>query len=161
MSFDKFRYYQGKEERKQKQAQKQKELKQVRISPRAALNDLQIRAKQADEFLKEGHKVEVGIFLRGREKGNKEWALQKMREFLTMISVPHEITMGPRQGGRGFVAQIAKNRSCKKRIQKNQSEKIGQNPAPLNHARPLPRQQEHFPNETEEERAPAGHHFKK
>ena len=108
MSFDKFRYYQGKEERKQKQAQKQKELKQVRISPRAALNDLQIRAKQADEFLKEGHKVEVGIFLRGREKGNKEWALQKMREFLTMISVPHEITMSPRQGGRGFVAQIAR-----------------------------------------------------
>jgi translation initiation factor IF-3 len=108
MSFDKFRYYQGKEERKQKQAQKQKELKQVRITPRAAANDLQIRAKQADEFLKEGHKIEVGIFLRGREKANKEWALRKLEEFLNMISVPHEVTMTPRQGGRGFVTQVAK-----------------------------------------------------
>ena len=50
MSFDKFRYYQGKEERKQKQAQKQKELKQVRISPRAALNDLQIRRNRQMNF---------------------------------------------------------------------------------------------------------------
>lgn len=108
MSFDKFRYYQGKEERKQRQSQKQKELKQVRISPRAALNDLQIKARRAEEFLKEGHKVEIGIFLRGREKGNKDWALQKMREFLKMITVSHEVTMDPRQGGRGFVAQITK-----------------------------------------------------
>ena len=108
MSFDKFRYYQGKEERKQRQAQKQKELKVVQISPRAALNDLKMKAGRADGFLNEGHKVQISIFLRGREKGNKDWALQKMREFINMITVSHEITMEPRQGGRGFVAQIAK-----------------------------------------------------
>jgi len=108
MSFDKYRYYQGKEERKQRQAQKQKDLKVVQISPRAALNDLKLKAGKAEEFLKEGHKVQISIFLRGREKGNKDWALQKMRDFIKMITVSHEITMEPRQGGRGFVAQIAK-----------------------------------------------------
>ncbi len=108
MSFDKFRYHQNKEERKQRNAQKQKELKQVQITPRSALNDLQIKARKAEEFLNDGHKVTISVFLRGREKGNKEWALKKMREFINMITVSHEITMEPKQGGRGFIAQIAK-----------------------------------------------------
>ncbi len=108
MSFDKFRYEQDKEEKRQRQAQRPKELKEVRITARAAQNDLQIRAKKADEFLNEGHKVTVNLFLRGREKANKEWALQKMEEFLRMVSVPFVITMTPKQGGRGYIAQITK-----------------------------------------------------
>jgi len=108
MSYDKFRYQQDKEEKKQKNAQKQNELKQVQITPRSALNDLQIKARKAEEFLNEGHKVTISIFLRGREKANKEWALKKMGEFINMITVPHHVTMEPRQGGRGFIAQIIK-----------------------------------------------------
>jgi len=108
MSFDKFRYHQEKDEKRQRNAQKQKDLKQVQITPRSALNDLQIKAKKAEDFLNEGHKVTISLFLRGREKANKEWALKKMREFISMIAVSHEITMEPKQGGRGFIAQIAK-----------------------------------------------------
>ncbi len=108
MSFDKFRYEREKEERRQRQAQKPKELKEVRITPRAALNDLQVKAKRADEFLKEGHKVTINLFLRGREKANKDWALQKMEEFFRMVSVPYQITMMPKPGGRGYIAQITK-----------------------------------------------------
>jgi len=111
ISFDKFRYQKEKEEKKQRAAQKVKEMKQVRISPRAAANDLQIKAGKADEFLTEGHKVEINLYLRGREKGNKDWALAKLKEFLTLIKTPHQVTMPPKQGGRGFVAQIAKKAS--------------------------------------------------
>jgi len=108
ISFDKFRYLKEKEEKKQRQAQKSKELKHVRITPRAAKNDLQTKAHQAEEFLKNGHKVEINLFLRGREKFNKEWSLKKLNEFLGMIKAPHQITMEPKPGGRGFVAQITK-----------------------------------------------------
>jgi translation initiation factor IF-3 len=108
MDYDKFRYQREKEEKEQRRAQKQKELKQVRITARAAQNDLQIRVKAAEKFLNDGHKVEINLALRGREKGKKDWALQKMQEFLSMITVPYVTTMAPRPGGRGFVAQIAK-----------------------------------------------------
>ncbi len=108
MSFDKFRYLKDKEEKKQRRAEKGNELKHVRITYRAAANDLQIRARQAEKFLGEGHKVEVMIALRGREKGNKEWGLKKLGEFLKTIAVPHQVTMPPRWGGRGFVTQIEK-----------------------------------------------------
>lgn len=110
IDFDKFRYQKEKEMKKQRLAQKVKELKQVRVTPRAGLNDLKIKAKKAGSFLEEGHKVEINLFLRGREKGNKEWGLNKLREFLLLITVPHQVTMEPRWGGRGFSMQIAKNK---------------------------------------------------
>lgn len=73
---------------------------------RAGKNDLDIRARKTEEFLAAGHKVEIGIFLRGREKGNKEWGLQKLAEFLKIIKLPFSVTMEPRWGGRGFLTQV-------------------------------------------------------
>jgi len=107
MSFDKFRYQKEKQEKKQRQAQKAKELKHIRISPRAALNDLLIKARQTENFLKKGHSVEINLFFKGREKSNKEWGLKKLTEFLEMISFPHHITLGPKAGGQGFIVQIS------------------------------------------------------
>lgn len=108
ISYDKFRYQKEKELRKQRQAQKAKELKHIRITPRAARNDLQIKATKTKEFLEEGHKVEINIFLKGREKANKAWALKKLEEFLLIIPIPYKRTLEPRPGGRGFVTQIEK-----------------------------------------------------
>lgn len=110
ISYDKFRYQKEKEDRKQRHAQKAKELKQVRITPRAGANDLAVKMRNVEKFLAEGHKVEIGIYLRGREKGNKEWALQKLNDFLKMVPVPFDKTMEPRAGGRGFIIQIVGKR---------------------------------------------------
>ena len=108
IGFDKFRYQQEKEEKKKRLTQKAKDLKQVRITPRAGKNDLLVKIKKVEEFLSEGHKVEINLFLRGREKGNKDWGLKKLEEFLGLITIPHQITLAPKQGGRGYVTQIAK-----------------------------------------------------
>jgi len=108
MSFDKFRYIKEKEEKKQKQAQKNKEIKSIRITPRAALNDLQTKVKKAEKFLENGHKVEINIFLRGRERGNRAWALKKLEEFLLMIGIPYTTVLPPMPGKKGFIAQISK-----------------------------------------------------
>ena len=80
----------------------------MRISPRAAENDLKIKATLADEFLEKGHKVEINLYLRGREKGNRDWNAEKLKQFLGMIKTPYLVTMTPRPGGRGLVAQIMK-----------------------------------------------------
>lgn len=108
MSFDKFRYQKEKDEKKARAAQKSKELKGIRITVRSAENDLQTRMKKLIEFLEDGHKVEIMLVLRGREKGNKDWALKRLQEFMKTIPVPHVVTLPPKQGGRGFVAQIMK-----------------------------------------------------
>lgn len=108
ISFDKFRYQKEKEERKQRQAQKPKDLKHIKITPRSALNDLQLKVRQIEKFFEAGHKVEINLFLRGREKFNREWSMKKLKEFMELIQVPYAVTMPPKPGGRGFVVQIAK-----------------------------------------------------
>lgn len=108
VSFDKFRYQKAKEFRKQRRAQKGPELKQIRVSARAAKNDLEIKARKVNEFLDEGHKVEIMMVLRGREKGMKDWAKQRMREFLTIIGPNHKVFVEPKAGGKGLLMQIGR-----------------------------------------------------
>lgn len=109
-NYDKFRYQKEKELKKEKQAQAQAkdDMKHVRIGLGSARNDLLIRARQIDEFLKEGYKVEILLKLRGREKANKEWALVKFNEFLELITENYRVIMSPKAGGVGFIAQISK-----------------------------------------------------
>ena len=108
ISFDKFRYQQEKEAKKKQQKQKTKDMKHVRITPRAAKNDLEMKAQQARKFLENGHRLEINLFMRGREKANRQFGLQKLHNFLEMLETPHEITMQPRYSGRGYTAQIVK-----------------------------------------------------
>jgi translation initiation factor IF-3 len=108
ISFDKFRYQKEKELKKQKAGQKMSELKQIRISARAAQNDLEIKAKKVEEFLEDGDKVEINLFLRGREKYNRNWARQKLDEFLKIIPVEYKVIADAKFGGRGLTIQIVK-----------------------------------------------------
>jgi translation initiation factor IF-3 len=66
MSFDKYRYELAKKEREERKAQKGGGLKQVQISAREAIHDLQRKARLAEKFFEEGHGVEVALWLRGR-----------------------------------------------------------------------------------------------
>lgn len=108
MSFDKYRYQKAKEERKERRAQKGNLLKRIQISARSAQNDLLVKIRQLEKFLAEGHQVEIYMRLVGRERNNKDWAHQKLNDFLKMINVEYKIVIEPKFGGSGLVAQIAK-----------------------------------------------------
>lgn len=110
MSYDKFRYEEEKREKKERLAQKSGGMKRVQISARAAQNDLDVKLRQLLKFLGEGNQVEIHLRLRGREKGNKEWASLKLENFLKMIpqEVEYKRLSPPRFGGYGLSMQIAK-----------------------------------------------------
>jgi len=108
MSYDKYRYEEEKRIKKERVAQKSAAMKQVQISARAAQNDLMIKVRQVEKFFAEGHPVEVNMRLRGREKGNRDWAMQKLKEFLTMIPVEYKKLSEPKFSGNGPGIQIAK-----------------------------------------------------
>jgi translation initiation factor IF-3 len=107
ISYDKFRYQQKKEDKK-KVHKPAGELKQIRLTARAAEHDMRVRAKKTDEFLEKGNKVEVMMVLRGREKYNQDWARKKFTEFEKMITVEHQITLSLQPGGKGLIMQMIK-----------------------------------------------------
>lgn len=108
ISFDKFRYQKEKELKKQRATQKVSEFKQIQISARAAKNDLETKIRKLEDFLKEGHKIQIILVLKGREKYNRQWAFQKLDEFLKMIPGEYKTTMEPKFAGRGLLMQITK-----------------------------------------------------
>ncbi len=108
MSYDKYRYEEEKREKKERLAQKSVAMKRVQISARAAQNDLMIKVRQAEKFLADGHPIEIVMRLRGREKRNKDWAMEKLKEFLLMIPVEFKKISEPKFGGNGPAVQIAK-----------------------------------------------------
>jgi translation initiation factor IF-3 len=108
MSFDKYRYEQTKKLKKQKAKQRGQEMKYIKISIREAKGDLERKAKKIDEFLDDGNQVEILIWLRGREKANKDFAKTKLTEFLTVLNPDHRVIMAPKYSGRGFVVQVTK-----------------------------------------------------
>jgi len=104
VSFDKFRYQKEKELKKQQQ--RVPESKRVQISPREGAHDLSFKLKRLEEFLQAGHKVEIQMTLRGREKGMKDFAKGKLEEFLSKIETPHKRTQEIKSGGRGLITQV-------------------------------------------------------
>ncbi len=83
----KFLYQQKKDERKQRAKQKKEEVKKIRLTFGMGQHDLEMRTKQVEKFLEQGNKAHIELFMRGREKGKKFLAEQKLRDFLKEISI--------------------------------------------------------------------------
>lgn len=108
MNFDKFRYEEEKKRKKRQAAERGQEFKQIQITGRTARNDLNMKVRRLEEFLTKGYQVTVVLVLRGREKRNKEWAFQKLREFMALITISHHVMSEPRVGGRGIILVVSK-----------------------------------------------------
>src|SRR5690554_1162091 len=67
MDFGKYRFEQQKRLREQRRAQRQVELKEIRLSPVIDTHDLETKARQAKKFLENGDRVKVAVRFRGRQ----------------------------------------------------------------------------------------------
>ena len=84
--YGKYMYQKGKEEKEKRKAQKGIEMKEIKISYGIGDNDLALKMKKAEEFLKNGDNVKVSIRLRGREKIYADKALEKILQAKETLS---------------------------------------------------------------------------
>ncbi len=108
IDYGKYKYQQSKKEQQRKTKQKKTEVKGVRIGLSTSLHDLEHKIKQAEEFLKEGHKIRIEIKLKGREKAHQDLAKEKLNSFLQMVTVEHKIEEEPKRSPIGLTMTIAK-----------------------------------------------------
>jgi len=108
MDHGKYQYQKSKEEKQQKTKQKRIEVKGIRISLRISQHDLETKAKQANKFLDQGHKVRIEMILRGREKGLFEMAREKLNEFIKLISPEVKVEQEIKRNPRGLTVGVTK-----------------------------------------------------
>lgn len=87
VEFSKFKYDQAKREKEAKKKQRLNSIKvkEIRFKPSTCENDLRIKAKQAQEFINDGHKVKVSILFKGRELSHQDIGKEKFNLFFNMI----------------------------------------------------------------------------
>jgi len=68
MDYGKFQYEQNKKQKKARAGSKATETKSIQVSIGTSEHDLEMKAKMASKWLKEGHRVKVELFLAGRAK---------------------------------------------------------------------------------------------
>ncbi len=109
-NYGKYLYSVQKKERKIKAGTKESKLKEIQLTFNISSHDIATRANQAEKFLKEGDKIKVNLFLKGREKAMAEFGKKKVEIFLEEINklVPVKVERELKKEMKGFSLIISK-----------------------------------------------------
>jgi len=107
MDFGKFVYAQAKKEREARKAQKQVEIKEIRLRPKTTDHHTQFKVKNARGWLEGGNKVRVRVRFRGREITYPEVAMGHLREIAEELSDVSTVEQRPQMDGRTMLMVLA------------------------------------------------------
>ena len=100
LNYSKFIYERNRREREARKAQRQSEIKEIRLRPKTADHDIMVKEKRAREFLAEGSKVRVRIRFRGREITHQEIARDLLSRIAREMSDVAVVEQRPAMEGR-------------------------------------------------------------
>lgn len=107
MDYGKYLYEKQKRERESRRAQKQIEIKEVRLRPKTGEHDIQVVLNKTRKFLKDGAKVRVRIRFRGREIVHRDIALDLMKRVTEELAEEAVVESRPGFEGRSMVMLLA------------------------------------------------------
>lgn len=125
MDYGKFQYEQKKKDKKAKTGHKT-ETKSLQVKIGTGEHDLELKSKKASQFLKDGHRVKIDLYLRGRAKYFKEDFLkERLERVLNLITEEHKIADGPKKSPKGLTVIIEKGKGASKRDdEKNENKQV-------------------------------------
>ena len=95
MDYGKFQYAENKKQKVAKTKVHTVEIKNIQVKVGTGDNDLALKAKKASEWLKEGHRIKVDLFLPGRTKYmDINFLKERMERVLKLITEEYKVT-GP------------------------------------------------------------------
>lgn len=116
MQFGKYQYELAKKQKKMKAGSKSTETKSIQVKPGTGDHDLELKAKTASGWLKEGHRIKVELFLAGRSKYiNEEFLKTRLDRMLHLITEQYKIAEEVKRGPKGLMVTL--ERDLKKKVQ--------------------------------------------
>ncbi len=103
MDFGKYQYLENKKASQTKSKAHRTETKIIQIKIGTGEHDLELKAKKVSEFLIEGHRVKVDLFLPGRAKYlNPEFLKSRVERILQLLTVEYKIADEPKKSPKGM-----------------------------------------------------------
>lgn len=107
LDYGKYKYEIQKREKEAKKKQKFTQVKEIRLSTFIEDHDIQVKAKTASKFLKDGDKVKVSLRFRGREKDYAAKGRAVMNKFVEITSEIAVVEKKPEFEGRSLIMFLA------------------------------------------------------
>lgn len=109
MDFGKYQYEMSKKLKKAKAGAKLTETKSIQVKIGTGDHDLELKAKTASKWLKEGHRIKVELFLSGRAKYMDEKFLrERLDRVLHLITENYKVSDSYKRGPKGLIVTIEK-----------------------------------------------------
>jgi translation initiation factor IF-3 len=110
MDYGKFQYEQKKKQQKQKQKSQETETKNIQVKIGTSQHDLELKSKRVTEWLDEGHRVKIDLFLKGRSKYMEfEFLKERLERFMRLISHEYTVADEIKKGPKGLTTTIEPN----------------------------------------------------
>jgi translation initiation factor IF-3 len=107
--YGKFLYEQNKKQKAIKSKAKIIEVKNIQIKIGTDENDLSVKAKKASEWLNEGHRIKLDLFLPGRTKYmDKDFLIARFDRILKLLTVDFKIAEQAQKSPKGMTMIIDK-----------------------------------------------------
>lgn len=106
IELNKYKYQQQQKESASRKKAKAQEIKEVRFTPFMSEGDFQSRLKKVIDFLKDGDKVKLSIFYKGRLITKKEFGEEIMSRVFSSTSDIATIELEPKMIGKKLIAQL-------------------------------------------------------
>lgn len=116
MDYGKYQYEFKKKDRvvRSKARDSRVEVKEVQIKIGTGDGDLKIKGEKAGEWINEGNRVKIELFLKGRTKGmEKAFLHERLKRLLNFVTIPYTIVEQPMDGPKGPIMIIEKKREAK------------------------------------------------
>jgi translation initiation factor IF-3 len=107
MDYGKFLYEKSKREREARKAQKQIEIKEIRLRPKTSEHHKSFKVRNARRWLEEGMKVKARIRFRGREFHYPEIARELLQSIAEELSDVGVVEQYPNMEGRTMLMVLA------------------------------------------------------
>jgi len=106
MDYNKY-LYQKKKQKKEDKHGKSSILKEIRITTFTSDHDLEIKARQAREFLMDHNKVKISLIMKGMDEMVINLSKEKINKIVSLLSDVAKTEGEPKQEGRRFVVTLA------------------------------------------------------
>ena len=111
MNFGKYQYEQNKKQKKAKASSHKTETKSIQIKIGTGDGDLALKARKASEWLKEGHRIKVELFLSGRSKYmNDAFLRERLNRVLHLITENYKVAEEYKKGPKGPIITLEKDK---------------------------------------------------
>lgn len=109
MDYGKFQYAEQKKLKSSKAKSKSVEVKNIQVKVGTGEHDLEMKAKKASEWLKDGNRIKIDLFLPGRTKYmDQNFLKERMDRILKLITEEFKIADSVKKSPKGLSVTIEK-----------------------------------------------------